>query len=127
MQRDSFTKLKELISRAETLAYFQQDSMMCIVADAGPSRLRAVLVKLQGDSWKIIVYALHYLFNLYVFGSEFELKMDYKPLECIYGKTSKPSARIKRWVLCLQGYNYKVVYYRRSVASERDHTVQLEW
>ena len=37
VQRDSFTKLKELISRAETLAYFQQDSMTRIVADAGPS------------------------------------------------------------------------------------------
>ena len=42
-QRDSFVKLKELISRAETLAYFQQDSMTRIVADAGPSGL-AVLV-----------------------------------------------------------------------------------
>ena len=38
------------------------------------------------------------------------LEMDHKPLEFIYGKTSKPSARIERWVLCLQGYDYKVAY-----------------
>ena len=30
---------KELISRPETLAYFQQDNMTRIVADAGPSGL----------------------------------------------------------------------------------------
>ena len=35
---------KELLSRAETLAYFQQDSIMRIVADADPSGLKAVLV-----------------------------------------------------------------------------------
>ena len=132
-QRDSFAKLKELISRAETLAYFQQDSMTRIVADAGPSGLGAVLVQLQGDSWRVIAYASRNLtdverrysqtekealalvwacerFNLYVFGREFELETDHKPLECIYGKTSKPSARIERWVLRLQGYDYNVVY-----------------
>ena len=48
--------------------------------------------------------------NLYVFGREFELETDHKPLKCIYGKTSKPSARIERWVLHQQGYDYKVVY-----------------
>ena len=132
-QRDSIAKLKELISRAETLAYFQQDSMTRIIADAGPSGLGAVLVQLQGDSWRVIAYASrnltdvarHYSqtekealalvracerFNLYVFGREFELETDHKPLECIYGKTSKPSAHIERWVLRLQGYDYNVVY-----------------
>ena len=81
---DSFAKLKELISRAETLTYFQQDRMMHIVADAGPSGLGAVLVPLQGDSWRVIAYVLRNLFNLYVFGCEFELKTDCKPLQCIY-------------------------------------------
>ena len=38
------------------------------------------------------------------------LKTDHKPLECIFGKTSKPSARIERWVLRLQCINFKVVY-----------------
>ena len=49
-------------------------------------------------------------FNLYVFGREFELETDHKSPECIYGKTSKPSARIERWVLRLQGHDYNVVY-----------------
>jgi len=41
---------------------------------------------------------------------QFELESDHKPLECIYSRKSKPSARIERWVLRLQGYNFKVVY-----------------
>ena len=105
-QQDSFVKLKELISRAEILAYFQQDSMMRIVADAGQSGLGAVLVQLQGDSWRVIAYvSLNMMdderrysqtekkalalvwackrFNLYIFGCEFELEKNHKPLECI--------------------------------------------
>ena len=33
-----------------------------------------------------------------------------KPLERIYSRTSKPCARIERWVLRLQGFNFTVVY-----------------
>ena len=92
--------------------------MTRIVADADPSGLGAVLVQLQGDSLRVIAYALRNLtdverrysqtekealvlvwvckrFNLYVFCHKFELETDHKPLECIYGKTSKPSARIE--------------------------------
>ena len=49
-------------------------------------------------------------FNLYVYGREFELETDHKPLECIFRRTSKSSARIERWVLHLQCHNYRVVY-----------------
>jgi len=40
----------------------------------------------------------------------FELESDHKPLECIFGRKAKPSARIERWVLQVQGYNFKVLY-----------------
>ena len=49
-------------------------------------------------------------FRIYVYGRQFELETDDKPIECILGRLSKPSARIERWVLRLQGYDYKVVY-----------------
>ena len=49
-------------------------------------------------------------FNIYVYGRKFELATDHKPFECIFGRLSKPSARIERWVLRLQGYDYRVVY-----------------
>ena len=77
--------------------------------------LLAVLVQLEGDSWRVIAYASCNMtdverrysqtekealalvwvcerFNLYVFSREFKLETDHKPLECIYGKALKPSA-----------------------------------
>ena len=50
-------------------------------------------------------------FHLYLYGNDFVLVTDHKPLEVIYGsRKSKPSARIERWVLRLQPYSFKVVY-----------------
>src|SRR6218665_2278741 len=49
-------------------------------------------------------------FHVYLGGIEFSLVTDHKPLEVIYGKRSKPSARIERWVLRLQQYSFRVVY-----------------
>ena len=45
-----------------------------------------------------------------MYGRKFEVETDHKPLECIFGRLAKPSARIERWVLRLQGYDYRVVY-----------------
>ena len=47
---------------------------------------------------------------MYVYGRGFELEIDHKPLECIFGKTSKPSTIIERWVLRLHCQNFKVSY-----------------
>ena len=47
---------------------------------------------------------------MYLPGRRFELKTNHKPLEQIYSRTSKPCARIERWMLRLQGYDFKVVY-----------------
>ncbi len=50
-------------------------------------------------------------FHLYLYGKEFTLVTDHKPLETIYGKkNAKSSARVERWVLRLQPYSFKVVY-----------------
>lgn len=57
-----------------------------------------------------IVWAVKH-FHLYIYGSYFTLVTDHKPLEVIYGSaSSKPSARIERWVLRLQPYAFSVVY-----------------
>ena len=47
---------------------------------------------------------------MYLSRGSFELETDHKPLERIYSHTSKPCAQIERWVLWLQGYDFKVVY-----------------
>ena len=132
-QQTAFEKLKCLIIQAETLGYFRVDCRTRIVADASPVGLGAVLVQEQGGTWRAVSYASRSLtdverrysqtekealalvwacerFNMYVSGRSFELETDHKPLERIYLRTSKPCARIERWVLRLQGYDFKVVY-----------------
>ena len=41
---------------------------------------------------------------------DFELETDHKPLEYIHSQKSKPSARVERWVLRLQAYDFKVIH-----------------
>ena len=47
-------------------------------------------------------------FHVYLYGIQFELLTDHKPLEVIYSSKSRPSARIERWVLRLQPYHFTV-------------------
>ena len=49
-------------------------------------------------------------FQAYVYGMKFDLVTDHKPLEAIYGPRSKPRARIERWVLRMQPYDFHVVH-----------------
>ena len=49
--------------------------------------------------------------NIYLLGNEFKLLSDHKPLELIFNNAkSRPPARIERWVLRLQPYNFTVVH-----------------
>ena len=132
-QQTAFEELKRLITQAETLAYFKVGCRTRIIADASPVGLGAVLTQQQGGMWRVVSYASRSLtdverrysqtekealalvwacerFNMYVSGQSFELETDHKPLERVYSRTSKPCARIERWVLRLQGYDFKVVY-----------------
>lgn len=49
-------------------------------------------------------------FYFYLAGLKFELVTDHKPLEVIFKLSSKPPARIERWVLRLQAFKFKVIY-----------------
>ena len=49
-------------------------------------------------------------FHLYLYGTEFKLFTDHKPLEFIYSPKGKPPPRIERWALRLQPYRFKVIH-----------------
>lgn len=125
--------MKEKLTNAETLGYFDTEAKTQLVTDASPVGLGAVLLQIQNGEKRIISYASRSLtdvekrysqtekealgiiwvcerFPMYLYGIDFELLTDHKPLEYIYSAKSKPSARIRRWVLCLQPYRFKVVY-----------------
>jgi len=132
-QQMAFQKLKQALCDAETLAFFDKDAETQVIADAGPVGLGAVLVQIQNGEHRVICYASRSLsdverrysqtekealalvwacerFHVYLLGVKFKLITDHKPLEVIYGPRSKPSARIERWLLHLQQFDYQVVY-----------------
>lgn len=50
-------------------------------------------------------------FHMFIYGKEFTLITDHKPLEVIYGnRNAKASARVERWILRMQPYTFKVIY-----------------
>ena len=132
-QQNAFNELMKRLSGAETLGYFDNKAKTTVIADASPVGLGAVLVQQQGDEQRIISYASRSLsdverrysrtekealaivwscerFHAYLYGAEFELLTDHKPLECIFSPKSKPCARIERWLLRMQRYTFTVKY-----------------
>ena len=132
-QKESFAALKKALANAETLAYFDRNADTQLITDASPVGLGAIPVQVKDEEARVIAYASRSLsngerrysqtekealgivrgseiFHMYLFNSEFTLFTDHKPLEVIYSSTSRPSARVERWVLRLQPYNFKVKY-----------------
>ena len=132
-QKRAFEQLKEKLANAKTLAYFDKDAKTEVIADASPVGLGAILIQEQQGVKRVVAYASRSLtdverrysqtekealglvwacerFHVYLYGIDFELLTDHKPLEMIYSSKSKPSVWIERWVLRLQPYCFKVKY-----------------
>lgn len=134
---EAFGRLKGMVSNIHTLSYFDNSLRTRVIADASPVGLGAVLVQFgdtrDGPDPRIICYANKSLsttekrycqtekealalvwaverFSVYLLGRKFELETDHKPLEAIFSPTSRPCARIERWVLRLQSFTFKVIY-----------------
>ena len=131
-QEASFQELKQQLTSAPVLAYFDKEAHTRVIADASPVGLGAVLVQEKNGVGRAVCYASRSLssverrysqtekealalvwacerFYLYLYGLQtFDLVTDHEALKVIYSRGSKPSARIERWVLRLQPYSYKV-------------------
>ena len=129
-QQDAFETLKQDLTSDLVMAYFDPQKESSLMVDASPVGLAAIL----SQEGKIIAYASRALseveqrysqteketlalvwgcehFNLYLFGHKFNLVSDCRPLEAVFNNpNSKPKARIERWRLRLQGYNFKVTF-----------------
>lgn len=132
-QQTAFNILKAALGDIPNLGYYNVNDKTLVFADASPVGLGAVLVQINDKGPRIIAYGNKTLsecerrycqtekealglvwavehFHMFLYGKEFDLITDHKPLEIIFGPKSKPCARIERWILRLQSYKYKVVY-----------------
>ena len=130
-EQQAFDQLEDQVATAAALTYFNLAASTQVMVDASPVGLGAVLLKRHDRINRPIASASRTLspverrysqtekegpglawacerFQYYVFGIPFELLTDHKPIEVIYSDRSKPNARIQRWVLRLQQYNFTI-------------------
>lgn len=127
-------KLKQLLGKVESLAFFDPLDETLLVTDASPYGLGAILIQVKEGILRpiscvsksltsyekkycqtekecyAIIWAMEKLF-MYLYGLHFTLITDCKPLEYLFNRVqSKPSARIERWILRLQSFDFTVKY-----------------
>lgn len=126
--------IKQMIASADYLGFFDPNDETILVTDASPYGLGAILIQIKdGVSRTIsciskslaefekkycqtekecyaIIWAMEKLY-VYLYGKHFTLVTDCKPLEYLFNRVkSKPSARIERWILRLQSFDFTVKY-----------------
>ncbi len=133
-QEAAFKALKVALASSQTMAYYSQEADTQVIVDASPVGLGAILTQAQADgAYKPVYYASRALtdverrysqterealaivwacekFHVFLYGREFSMIIDHRPLEVIYSPKSKLAARIERWALRLQPYKFKVIY-----------------
>ena len=135
-QVQAFQKVKDLLTSDTVMAYFDNHKKTELVTDASPYGLSAILSQhtVRQDDRRIVAFVSRSLspveqkysqtekealaivwaverLHLYLYGGHFTLLTDCKPVEMILNNPkSKPPARIERWNLRLQEYNFSIVH-----------------
>ena len=138
-QEHALQRLKDAMTSTTVMSYFDPSMQTEVSVDASPVGLGAILAQRKDDTSEphVVAYASRAptpverrcsqierealaivwsceRLNLYLLGSEFKLLSDHKPLEFIFNNAkSRPPARIERWALRLQPYNFTVVHIAR--------------
>ena len=133
VHQTAFNNLKKLLTDSQVMAHYDPSAPTQLRVDASPVGLGAVLTQTQDGVTRPIAYASRTLSNverrysqtekealavvwgcekyhLYLYGTEFTIYTDHKPLEVIYIPKRKPPARIERWALRLQPYRFQIQY-----------------
>ena len=129
-QENAFNLLKDILVSDKVMTYFDPSKSTELWIDASPVGVSGILIQNN----KIVSYGSRALsdveqrysqterealscvwacehFHLYLFGKEFTLITDHRPLESIFNNTKRiQSARLERWRLRLTTYNFKDRY-----------------
>lgn len=132
VHEEAFEKIKQNILKGATLSFYNKNDETIVICDASPYGLGAVLLqKAKGQRERIIMFISKTLtqperrycqterealaivwsiekFRYYLYGRSFTLYTDHKPLTFMFQPTAKPCARIERWILRLQQYEFTV-------------------
>lgn len=129
--QDACEKLKKIISSDQVLAYPRFDLPFLVTTDASDYAIGAVLSQMQDGVERPIAFASRTLndtegrwsttekealaiiwatrkFKPYLYGGQFTLITDHKPLTFI--KTSTGNSKILRWRLELEEFEYDITY-----------------
>lgn len=135
---EAFKAAKDQLVSAQVLAHYDANLPLCLACDASPYGVGAVLSHIMPDGEeRPVAFASRTLtkseqnyaqlekealslifgvkkFHPYIYGRQFTLLTDHKPLVRILGpKTGVPTiaaARLQRWALILSAYSYDIVY-----------------
>ena len=131
-EKNAFNYLKNIATKNTTLAHFSQRHETFLIVDAGPEGVGAILAQQQPDqSLRPVHFASKTLtkteqsysqtekealavlwgckqFHLYLYGTSFTVLTDHKLLEILYTHNGKPSARILKWAIELQSYDFTI-------------------
>ncbi|KAG7297849.1 hypothetical protein JYU34_018592 [Plutella xylostella] len=139
-QMNAFEMVKKILSRTPVLAHYDAARPLLLTCDASSYGLGAVLAQRgAGGEERVIAYASRSLtssecnysqihkealaiifavkkFHQYLYGREFTLRTDHKPLVSMFGaSTGVPSmtaSRLQRWALILSAYTFSIEYVR---------------
>ena len=131
----AFQEIKEALSTTEKLSFFDTRLKTELIVDASPTGLGAILSQVNTKGHRqIVAFASkalnktqqHYSqterealaiiwgcehFRIYLLGSRFTVITDHKPLVTIFNKpTAVLSARLERWMLRKQPFEFDVIY-----------------
>ena len=127
--QQALDNLKTKLTSVCTVQYFDPTKLSKVLVDASPVGIGAILC--QDD--KVVCYASRALsaveqrysqteremlavvwgaerFHLYLYGAQFEIISDHKPLLGIFASHKQASARMERWRLRLSPYSYSLLY-----------------
>lgn len=131
----SFMYIKKQLSSSEVLVHYSPNLPLVLTADASSVGVGAIISHVTPDGERPIAYASRSLspaerayaqidrealsiiygirkFHQYLYGRQFTLRTDHKPLTYIFGNKSgiptMAASRLQRWAVLLSGYSYEI-------------------
>lgn len=148
----TFQESKQWLLGSSLLTHYNPDKELGLVCDASSYGVGAVLFHIEDDGEErpimfisssltkaekgyaqierealAVIFAVK-RFHKYLYGRQFKIFSDHKPLEVIFGTKSTnaiTAARLQRWALTLSQYDYKISYRKGSKMGNADALSRL--